>query len=161
MYPFVDRAAYRVMRWLEHNSIVLLRVNLGLIFCWFGGLKFFPGACSAENIAGRTMEALSFGIMSPDWSVPFLAVWECLIGVGLVTGRYLRGTLLLLFTQMMGTFTPLVIFPEEMFREPFVPTLEAQYILKNVVLVSAGLVIGVGYRAKKAPEPVPDAAPAD
>jgi uncharacterized membrane protein YkgB len=152
MNAYVDRAAHCVAHWLEHNSVDLLRVSLGLIFCWFGGLKFFPGVCSAENIAGRTLEALSFGIMTPEWSVPLLAVWECLIEVGLVTGRYLRGALLMLFMQMMGTFTPLAIFPEEMFREPFVPTLEAQYILKNVVLVSAALVIGVRDREKKKAE---------
>jgi uncharacterized membrane protein YphA (DoxX/SURF4 family) len=115
MISFVDRTVYGVAHWLRRNSVTLLRVSLGSIFLWFGGLKFFPGACSAEGLAGRTMEALSFGIMTRDWSVPLLAVWECLIGVGLITGLYLRGALLLLIVQMAGTFAALVIFPGKCF----------------------------------------------
>ncbi|HNJ43371.1 MAG TPA: hypothetical protein PKZ53_22990, partial [Acidobacteriota bacterium] len=76
-----------------------------------------------------------------------LASWECTIGVGLVCGRFLRATLLLLFLQMGGTMTPMVLFPQEVFISiPFVPTLEGQYIIKNLVLVSAGIVIGATIR---------------
>jgi uncharacterized membrane protein YkgB len=125
--------------------MTLLRVSLGVVYCWFGALKFFPGTCSAETLAARTIEALSFGLMKPAWSMPVLAVWECLIGLGLITGCCLRWALLLLFLQMIGTFSPLLLFPGEMFPNPFVPTLEAQYILKNLVLVSAAVVIAASH----------------
>jgi hypothetical protein len=76
-----------------------------------------------------------------------LAAWECVIGLGLITGVFMRGTLLLLFLQMLGTITPLFFFPTEAFmRFPYAPTLEGQYIIKNLVLVSAGLVIGATVR---------------
>ena len=80
-------------------------------------------------------------------SVPVLALWECAIGIGLITNLFMRATLLLLFVQMMGTLTPIFLFPNEVFTVlPYAPTLEGQYIIKNIVLVSAGLVIGATVR---------------
>jgi uncharacterized membrane protein YkgB len=78
-----------------------------------------------------------------------LALWECVIGLGLVSGlrSVMRGILLLLFLQMLGTISPLFLFPSETFLQfPYAPTLEGQYIIKNLVLVSAGLVIGATVR---------------
>jgi hypothetical protein len=110
-------------------------------------LKFFPGLSPAQDLAARTIGLLTFGLVPPPVSVPVLAAWECLIGLGLVVGRWMRVTLLLLFVQMLGTVTPLFLFPAETFtRFPYAPTLEGQYIIKNVVLVSAGLVIGATVR---------------
>ena len=117
------------------------------MFLWFGLLKFVPGASAAEALAGRTIEILTFGLLEPSVSVAMLAAWEGLIGLGLVAGRQLRATLLLLVVQLLGTLTPLAFFPAETFaRLPYAPTLEGQYILKNVVLISAGLVIGATAR---------------
>ncbi|MGH2626308.1 MAG: hypothetical protein ACRDHY_06605, partial [Anaerolineales bacterium] len=93
---------------------------------------------------------LSFGRISPAASLAALAAWECLIGIGLIFGLYLRGTLLLLWVQMLGTITPLFLFPEQVFlHAPYAPTLEGQYIIKNIVLISAGLVIGATVRGGK------------
>jgi hypothetical protein len=76
-----------------------------------------------------------------------LAAWEVLIGLGLLTGRLLRITLLLLFVQMAGTLLPLVFFPAETFKHfPYAPTLEGQYIIKNLVLVAAAIVVGATVR---------------
>ncbi|MGZ8428353.1 MAG: DoxX family membrane protein [Candidatus Deferrimicrobiaceae bacterium] len=129
--------------WMARNGVHLLRLSLGIIFLWFGALKFFPGLSPAKSLAGDTIASLSFGLLSPKTAVLILAVWESLIGVGLLTGFFLRGTLLLLWLQMVGTMTPLFLFPEICFTSfPLVPTLEGQYIIKNLVLISAGIVIG-------------------
>ena len=117
------------------------------MFLWFGVLQFFPGASSAEDLATRTITCLTFGRMSPHVSLPILATWECAIGMGLLSGRFLKVTLPLLFAQMAGTFLPLAFFPHETFKVfPFIPTLEGQDSIKNLVLVSAGLVIGATVR---------------
>jgi uncharacterized membrane protein YkgB len=80
-------------------------------------------------------------------ALPILALWEVAIGVGLLLDRWMRATLLLLFVQMLGTVTPLFLFPEETWvRFPIVPTLEGQYIIKNVVLVAAAIVLGATVR---------------
>lgn len=140
---------------MARNGLVLLRLSLAIVFLWFGALKFFPRGSPAEDLAMRTISALTGGHVAAGVALPVLAVWECLIGLGLLTGRFLRATLLLLFLQMLGTLTPLVLFPHEVFaRFPFMPTLEGQYIIKNLVLVSAGVVLGATVRGGQLePEP--------
>jgi uncharacterized membrane protein YphA (DoxX/SURF4 family) len=136
-----------VTNWMARFGIVLLRVSLGVVFLWFGALKFFPGLSPAQDLATRTIGLLTFGLIPAQVSILALAAWECLIGIGLITGISMRATLLLLFLQMLGTITPILFFPQEVFtRIPYAPTLEGQYIIKNMVLISAGLVIGATVR---------------
>jgi uncharacterized membrane protein YphA (DoxX/SURF4 family) len=137
----------RVTNWMAEHGLDLLRISLGLIFFWFGFLKFFPALSPAQDLAGRTIEKLSFGAIQPEVAVPILALWECLIGLGLIAGRWVRVVLALLFVQMLGTLTPVVLFPNEVFsRIPYAPTLEGQYIIKNLVLISAAVVLGATVR---------------
>jgi uncharacterized membrane protein YphA (DoxX/SURF4 family) len=143
----LDHIDARITGWLASYSIGLLRVSLGLIFLWFGALKFVPELSPAQDLAGQTIARLTFGLVAPAVSIPLLAVWECLIGLGLVSGRWLRATLLLLVLQMVGTVMPLILFPSIVFTlPPLVPTLEGQYIIKNIVLVCAALVLGATVR---------------
>jgi uncharacterized membrane protein YkgB len=142
-----QRVDIRVTNWMARYGVLLLRISLGIVFFWFGVLKFFPSLSPAEELATRTIEVLSFGIVKPNISLPVLAAWETLIGLGLITGKFMRATILLLFLQMCGTVTPLFLFPSETWAQfPYSPTLEGQYIIKNVVLVSAALVIGATVR---------------
>jgi hypothetical protein len=114
---------------------------------WFGALKYFPGLSPADELARRTIQQITFGQLPEPLILPILATWECLIGLGLISGRFLRGTLFLLGLQMLGTFTPALLFPQAVFtRFPFALTLEGQYIVKNLVIISAGIVIGATVR---------------
>ena len=143
----IDRLDVRITSTLARIAIPTLRIALGIVFLWFGALKFFPGASPAETLAARTIEQLSLGFVRADVALPVLAAWESLIGIGLILGKWLRATLLLLATQMLGTFTPLVLFPAETFAVfPFAPTLEGQYIIKNLVLIGAAMVVGATVR---------------
>jgi uncharacterized membrane protein YphA (DoxX/SURF4 family) len=142
-----DRVDLRITHWMARHGVRLLRISLGIVFFWFGVLKFFPGLSPAQTLATRTISVLTFGLIPPDVSIWILATWECVIGLGLVLGVFQRAILLLLFVQMLGTITPIVLFPHEVFtRIPYAPTLEGQYIIKNLVLISAGLVIGATVR---------------
>jgi uncharacterized membrane protein YphA (DoxX/SURF4 family) len=142
-----ERIDMRITRWMARNGITILRVTLGIVFLWFGALKFFPDLSPAQDLAARTISLLTFGIVTPAISVPVLALWECAIGIGLITGKFMRFTILLLMLQMLGTLTPLLLFPAETWQIfPISPTLEGQYIIKNIVLVSAALVIGATVR---------------
>lgn len=144
LYHAIDE---RLTSWMARYGLLLLRLSLGITFFWFGALKFFAGLSPAQSLATRTIEVLTFGLIQPDVSIIILAVWECVIGLGLIVGWGMRFTLLLLFVQMAGTFTPLFLFPNEAFTAiPYAPTLEGQYIIKNIVLVSAGLVLGATVR---------------
>jgi uncharacterized membrane protein YphA (DoxX/SURF4 family) len=142
-----DAVDARITNWMARYGMPLLRISLGIVFLWFGALKFFHGLSPAQDLAARTIETLSFGIVHPSLSIPLLAAWECLIGLGLLFGVFMRVTLLLLAVQMAGTLTPLVLFPAEVFtRIPYAPTLEGQYIIKNAVLISAAIVLGATVR---------------
>lgn len=143
LYALFAHIDSRVTAWMGRHGIPLLRISLGIIFFWFGFLKFFPGLSPAQGLATRTIDILSFGLVGPDVSIILLALLECVIGAGLIFGVYLRTVLFLLFAQMLGTVTPVFLFPYEVFTQiPYAPTLEGQYIIKNLVLISAGLVIG-------------------
>ncbi len=125
------------------HGILLLRISVGIIFVWFGVLKFFPDLSPAQGIAINTIDKLTFGLIDKNITILLLALWETLIGIGLIFGKYLRVTLFLLFLQMLGAMMPLLLFPMETFSHfPYAPTLEGQYIIKNLVLISAGLVVG-------------------
>ena len=147
---FYDKLDKPITTWMAKNAIKFLRISLGIIFFWFGFLKFFHGVSSAETLATKTISVLTFGLIEPSVSLIILAVWETMIGLGLLFNKFLREILLLLFLQMIGTITPLFFFPAETFKIfPFVPTLEGQYIIKNLILISAGLAIGATVRGGK------------
>ena len=143
--PHVEtgRLEASVNQWLVSYSIPILRVSLGGVFLLFGALKFFPNVSPIEDLASRTISVLTLGLVPASVSMVLLAALECAIGIGLITGLYPRLTLVLLGLQMIGATSPLVIFPGEIFAGPFhAPTLVGQYIIKDVVLISAGLVLG-------------------
>lgn len=137
----------RITDWMAQHGVRLTRIALGIVFLWFGFIKFVPGWSPAADLATRTISELTFGTVPPSVSLPLLAAWESLIGIGLLTRRYLRTTLLLLFVQMPGTMMPLFLFPAETFRAfPYAPTMEGQYIIKNLVLVAAAIMVGATAR---------------
>jgi uncharacterized membrane protein YkgB len=134
----LDRADRRISAWMAAHGPTLLRYALGAIFVWFGALKLFAGASPAEDLVKRTVY-----FFDPEWFFPLLGVWEVAIGLGLLVKPLIRLAILLLFLQMPGTFLPLVVVPEACWEAfPFVLTLEGQYIVKNLVLIAAALVVG-------------------
>lgn len=143
----LDRTEARITAAMARHAVTASRISLGIIFLWFGGLKLVPGWSPAEGLACRTIHALTAGLADPEIIPPALGIWECLVGLGLLTGLALRPTLLALFVHMAGTATPLALFPAEVFtRFPIGLTLEGQYIVKNLALVSAALVVGATVR---------------
>ena len=136
---FLDEVVARLTRWLARHSIDLLRVSLGLVFLGFGVLKFFPGASPAEALVARTIDTLSLGMVSGRPALLLTAAAECFIGVTLISGKLLRVGLLVLAASLVGIMSPLVLFFGDMF--PGTPTLEAQYVFKDIVLATGGLVV--------------------
>jgi uncharacterized membrane protein YphA (DoxX/SURF4 family) len=147
---WLDRLDLAIVRWLARYSLPFLRIGMGIVFLWFGALKFFPGLSPAMDLAVSTIDVLTLGLIPANLSLILLATLETAIGLGFLTGRYLRLTLVLLVFQIAGTLTPLALFPGEAFVQfPFVPTLEGQYIIKNLVLIGAGLVTGSTLRGER------------
>ncbi|MDQ3539062.1 MAG: DoxX family protein [Chloroflexota bacterium] len=142
LFDRFDRVDTAMNRWLVANSIGILRGSIGLVFIAFGLLKFIPGMSPIEGLAGRTAEMISFGLLSPRAGMIVIAVLECAIGLSFITGKFLRVGVWLMGAQMIGAMSPLVLFPGELFSgQANGPTLEAQYIVKDVILIAAGLLI--------------------
>ena len=132
-----DRFDRRLAETMERLGVPALRVALGVVFVWFGGLKLI-GISPATELVEATVYFLP-----PELFVPILGVWEVLIGLFFLYRPLIRVAIFLLFLQMVGTFLPVVLLPETVFTTfPYGLTLEGQYIIKNLVIIGAALVIG-------------------
>ena len=122
---------------LNRFSLPALQLSLGIIFIWFGALKPF-GNSPANEVITKTIYWFD-----PDIFIPILGIWEIAIGICLLVTPLIRIGLFLLALQMPGTFLPLILRPEICFVDvPFDLTLEGQYIIKNLVLIGAAIVVG-------------------
>ncbi len=128
--------------WLGRAGIDTLRVALGAIFLGFGALKLVPGVSPAEDISRRTVDRLTFGLVSGDAATFLVGLLEVTIGLCLVSGKFLRLGLALLMVAMIGVLSPLVLFTDDLFAGKYhAPTLLGQYVLKDFVLLAAAVVI--------------------
>lgn len=124
------------------RTIKLIRLSLGIIFLWYGMLKFFPSLSPAEALATQTIDILFFGLISPSVSIKLLAILEVGIGLGFIFGIYTRYVVFVFLGHMICTFAPLFILSELSFTQaPYAFTLVGQYIVKNVVFILAGILI--------------------
>jgi uncharacterized membrane protein YkgB len=122
--------------------LLALRIAIGLIYVWFGALKFVAGASPAAQLATSTMSALTFGIVPASVSQPLLALFETLIGLGFLSGRVRRLVLAAFLTQILGALSSLVLAAHMVWQHaPLEPTLAGQYVLKDLVLLAAGLLV--------------------
>ncbi len=127
-----------MIRFMSGYGSRILRVCLGIVFVWFGLLKVIGKSPVAELVA-RTVYWVPSGLF-----LPFLGVWEIAVGLGLLFALALRLTLLLFWLQMAGTFLVLVVKPDIAFQagNPLLLTTEGEFVIKNLVLIAAGLVVG-------------------
>jgi uncharacterized membrane protein YphA (DoxX/SURF4 family) len=133
------RIDQQVTVWLARHSVSLVRISLGVVFLLFGVLKFVPGASPAEDMATRVMSDMTLGLI-PDWlCLVLVAAMESTIGLSLVTGRYLKVGLSLLGMAIVGIMAPLVLFPQDLLTNELTPTIEGQYVFKDIVLAAAAL----------------------
>jgi uncharacterized membrane protein YkgB len=135
-----------IRRLLGRVSPMLLRISLGIVFVWFGALKV-AGASAVGGLVAATVPFLDSA-----WFVPVLGVIEILIGVAFATGRLLRVVLPLFAAHMAGTFLVLITLPDVAFQgaNPLALTAVGEFVVKNLVLLSAGLVVGSGVKPMRA-----------
>jgi len=141
----IDRIFARLM---ERLSIPAIRISFGIIFIWFGILKPF-NISPAENLLKATVVWLPFG--TPELWLIIIGWWEVAIGVTFLFQQTTKVAIALLLLQMFGTFMPLVVLPEVTFQNGniFAPSLEGQYIIKNVMIISAAMVLGGKFYKEK------------
>lgn len=148
----VEAAELALQRWLVAHSMALLRMSLGAVFLGFGFLKFFPGVSPAEDLAVATTSILTFNLVPASLALVAIAALECVIGVWLLSGRALRGVVVLLGIELVGIMSPAVLLAGRLFDGPHgAPTLEGQYVLKDVILVGAVLVLAAAVLGTRDP----------
>lgn len=148
MAKLVIRFDNFVITFFGKIGLPFLRISIGIVFVWFGALKTVGQLSPAYDLVAATVYWLT-----PEIIVPLLGWWEVAIGVCFLIPALTRIGLLLLALQMPGTFLPLILLPEACFTVfPFGLTLEGQYIVKNLVIIGAALVIGAGLTIKSSPD---------
>jgi putative oxidoreductase len=145
-WSVIDRVDLVIVPFLRRVAVPLLRISLGIVFVWFGLLKIFEVSPVAEFVA-RTVYWVD-----PDLFVPALGVFEMTLGVLLLLGKMMRLTLFLFLAQMVGTFLTFLVLPNVVFQHgnPLLLTVEGEFVVKNLVLIAAGLVVGTTVRRKPA-----------
>jgi putative oxidoreductase len=127
------------------HSISALRIAVGAIFLGFGVLKYFPGVSPAQSIVEATTHILFLGLIPGDVAIKIIATLECFIGICLLANRWMRLAVWLLAAEFVGILAPIVLLPARLFTGPHdAPNLLGQYCLKDIILVTAGLVIVAG-----------------
>lgn len=139
-----DAARRRLDSGLKRFSVPLLRVSLGVIFVWFGGLKVAGVTPVKELVAGTVPW------VDANWFVPALGAFEVLIGVGLIIGYRLGWIVAAMVAHLGGTFLTVVMQPSAVFRDgnPLMLTMEGEFVTKNIVLITAGLVLATWPRGQ-------------
>jgi putative oxidoreductase len=139
----VEQLDRKVLQFLRRVALPLLRISLGTVFIWFGLLKVVGETPVAELVANTAYW------IDPNLLVPLLGAFEIIVGLGLLVGRGLRVVLALFVLQMIGTFLVLLLQPEIAFQgsNPLFLTTEGEFVIKNLVLLSAGLTIGSRLKA--------------
>ena|SRR3989338_2584480 len=140
----IDKLDQAIVCWMRDHGVRYLRYSLGIVFIWFGLLKPFH-LSPAQELVTQTVYWFN-----PELFIPFLGWWEVLIGICLLYKPLIRLGILLMALQMVGTFMPIVLLPEVVFNGKFYAlTLTGQYIVKNIVLIAAAMVVGSHVREKK------------
>ncbi len=130
----------KIKEQISNNHI--LAITIGLVYLWFGGLKFFAHLSPAEDLAQNTIEVLTFGFIPAKIAIILLAIWETFIGLFLILNVLRKPVIILALVHMVLTFTPFIFFPNQSFNHsPLVFTLLGQYIFKNVIIIGALLTL--------------------
>jgi uncharacterized membrane protein YkgB len=138
----IDALDRRITAFMRRWGLSALRVSLAAIFVWFGALKPL-GLSPAAPMVQATVSWLP--LFAADTWLAVIGWWEVAIGVTFLFDKTVRLAIALLALQMVGTFLPLVVLPHVTFQAghmPYAPTIEGQYIVKNLLIISAALVIG-------------------
>jgi uncharacterized membrane protein YphA (DoxX/SURF4 family) len=123
-------------QFFKNHCIDMLRIALAIVFIWFGALKLF-GISPANVLIEQTVFWFN-----PTWFIPILGLWEVIIGIFFLVPKLTKYVLWIMLPQMMGTFLPLIVLSAQAFQGNLLaPTMEGQYIIKNLVLITGAMVV--------------------
>ena len=127
----------KIIRFFRRISIPSARIALFVVFFWFGILKVIglsPAGPLVQALEQQTLPFIPF-----DMFYMLFGLLECAIGIMFVVRRLERIVIPFLFIHMITTFMPLFLLPSETWSGFLVPTLEGQYIIKNLVIIATAI----------------------
>jgi len=129
----------RVIALLRRHAPTVMRWALGLVFVWFGALK----VANVTPVAQLVADTLALVPIPSSVLVPALGGFEIVVGLALVTGRFLRPVLAAMVGHLIGTFLVLVVQPQVAFQDgnPLLLTTEGEFVVKNLVLIAGALLV--------------------
>ncbi len=145
MFHSIEKVDDRIIAFMRKWSGPVSRAALFVVYFWFGALKVF-GASPATPMV-LELQHMTLPFISPATFLLAFGVFEMLIGIGFIIPRWERVVIPLMVLHMISTALPLVLLPHMVWTAWFVPTLEGQYIIKNVALVA----LAMGIAARLAP----------
>ncbi len=135
----------------ERASFVFSHIAIFVIFVWFGALKVFGLSPATPLVTALFDQTLSFLPLSPDLFVRLFGGFEVLIGICFIVPRLQTLGLILLIPHMVTTILPMFLLPHVAWHGILTPTLEGQYIIKNVVIIALATSIYVDSKKKFIP----------
>lgn len=133
----LDRIDDRIINSMRRIFPWVSRIALFVVFFWFGILKVLSLSPASPLVSDLLAQTLPF--LSPECFIVWFGAFECLIGITFLIRGLERISIALLVVHMITTFGPLVFLPEIAWTQSFVPTLEGQYIIKNLVIIALGI----------------------
>jgi uncharacterized membrane protein YkgB len=135
----------RIINFFKEISVPASRIGLFVIFFWFGALKvagLSPASPLVQALFEKTIHFMNFGSF-----MALFGIFECLIGLMFLFKGFERIVIPLLFLHMAATFLPLFLLPQITWSGFLVPTLEGQYIIKNLVIIASAIGIAAHLHA--------------
>jgi len=126
-----------LIHFFRKATIPAARISLFVVFCWFGSLKLLglsPAGNLVHDLFDQTISFMNFGLF-----YALFASFECIIGILFLIPKTERIAFPLLLLHMLTTMLPLILLPSATWQSPFVPTLEGQYIIKNLLIIATAI----------------------
>ena len=134
----------KLINFFRQISVPFARFSLFVVYFWFGILKVFgmsPASPLVQALFERTVPFMSFQVF-----IILFGLFECLLGIMFLISRLDRIALILLGLHMIATWMPLFVLPEATWSGFLTPTLEGQYIIKNLLIIAAAMQIGANLK---------------
>ncbi|AUG82161.1 hypothetical protein CFP65_7590 [Kitasatospora sp. MMS16-BH015] len=128
-----------IHRQVRARAMTVLRWTVGVVYIWFGALKLF----NVTPVGQLVKDAVPFP--TPSWFVPALGALEIVMGLWFLTARQLHRLLPLFVVHMLGTFSVLIFLPGVAYQhhQPWELSMTGEFVVKNIVLLTAGLIVCV------------------
>lgn len=135
----IHRIDKKVLQFIHQISVPFAKFALFIIFFWFGILKVIGLSPAGQMVHDLFNQTISF--MPFDLFYLLFGLFECIIGILFLFPGASRFALILLSLHLITTFMPLILLPSATWSQPLVPTLEGQYIIKNLVIIATAMVV--------------------